>query len=207
MRGKLISFEGCEGSGKSTKLRMLEGYLQEHNIPYLYTREPGGNPISERIRSVILNPENTGMTPACEALLYAAARVQLLHDVIEPALAQGKLVVCDRYVDSSLAYQGEARGLGQDFVRSINAYAFENYLPDCTVFLDIAPEQAFARKHGADENDRMEREGLAFHNKVYQGYLKIAQSEPDRFIRVDAVGDKQQTFLRVLNVLQAHGIL
>ena len=207
MRGKLISFEGCEGSGKSTKLRMLEGYLQERNIPYLYTREPGGNPISERIRSVILNPENTGMTPACEALLYAAARVQLLHDVIEPALAQGKLVVCDRYVDSSLAYQGEARGLGQEFVRSVNAYAFENYLPDCTVFLDITPEQAFARKHGADENDRMEREGLAFHNKVYQGYLKIAQSEPDRFIRVDAVGDKQQTFLRVLNALQAHGIL
>ncbi|MBO5782567.1 MAG: dTMP kinase, partial [Clostridia bacterium] len=93
------------------------------------------------------------------------------------------------------------------FVRSVNAYAFENYLPDCTVFLDITPEQAFARKHGADENDRMEREGLAFHNKVYQGYLKIAQSEPGRFIRVDAVGDKQQTFLRVLNALQAHGIL
>ena len=207
MRGKLISFEGCEGSGKSTKLRMLEGYLQEKNIPYLYTREPGGNPISERIRSVILNPENTGMTPACEALLYAAARVQLLHDVIEPALAEGKLVVCDRYVDSSLAYQGEARGLGQAFVRSINAYAFENYLPDCTVFLDITPEQAFARKHGADENDRMEQEGLVFHNKVYQGYLKIAQSEPGRFIRVDAVGDKQQTFLRVLNALQEHGIL
>ena len=207
MRGKLISFEGCEGSGKSTKLKMLEGYLQEKNIPYLYTREPGGNAVSERIRSVILDPENTDMTPECEALLYAAARVQLLRRVIEPALAQGKLVVCDRYVDSSLAYQGEARGLGQEFVRKINSYAFENYLPDCTVFLDISPEKAFERKHGADENDRIEQAGLAFHNKVYEGYLKIAKEEPNRFIRINAVGTKQETFERVLKVLQDKGIL
>ncbi len=207
MRGKLISFEGCEGSGKSTKLRMLEGYLQEKNIPYLYTREPGGNPVSERIRAVILDKENAAMTPECEALLYAAARVQLLHDVIEPALAQGKLVVCDRYIDSSLAYQGEARGLGQDFVREINSYAFEKYLPDCTVFLDIPPAAAFERKHGADENDRMEQAGLAFHQKVYEGYLKIAEREPNRFIRVDAIGSKQETFERVMKVLQEKGIL
>ncbi|MBQ9081589.1 MAG: dTMP kinase [Clostridia bacterium] len=207
MRGKLISFEGCEGSGKSTKLKMLEGYLQEKNIPYLYTREPGGNAVSERIRSVILDPENTDMTPECEALLYAAARVQLLRRVIEPARAQGKLVVCDRYVDSSLAYQGEARGLGQEFVRKINSYAFENYLPDCTVFLDISPEKAFERKHGADENDRIEQAGLAFHNKVYEGYLKIAKEEPNRFIRINAVGTKQETFERVLKVLQDKGIL
>ncbi len=207
MRGKLISFEGCEGSGKTTKLKMLKGYLEEKGIPYLYTREPGGNPVSENIRAVILDPENAAMTAECEALLYAAARVQLLHDVIEPALAAGKLVVCDRYVDSSLAYQGEARGLGQDFVRKINSYAFEKYLPDCTVFLDISPERAFARKHGADENDRMEREGLAFHNKVYAGYLQIAAQEPERFVRVDASGTKQETFDRVLDLLRSRGIL
>lgn len=207
MRGKLISFEGCEGAGKTTKLRMLKEYLEEKGIPYLYTREPGGNPVSENIRAVILSPENAAMTPECEALLYAAARVQLLHDVIEPALAAGKLVVCDRYVDSSLAYQGEARGLGQDFVRKINSYAFEKYLPDCTVFLDIPPERAFDRKHGADKNDRMEREGLAFHNKVYAGYLKIAAQEPERFVRVDASGTKQETFEKVLSLLQSRGIL
>ncbi len=207
MRGKLISFEGCEGSGKTTKLRMLKEFLEARGIPYLYTREPGGNPVSENIRAVILSPENAAMTPECEALLYAAARVQLLHDVIEPALAAGKLVVCDRYIDSSLAYQGEARGLGQDFVRRINSYAFERYLPDCTVFLDIPPARAFERKHGADRNDRMEREGLAFHNKVYAGYLKIAAQEPERFVRIDASGTKQETFEKVLSLLQSRGIL
>lgn len=206
MRGKLISFEGCEGSGKSTKLKMLKALLDERGIDYLFTREPGGNPISERIRTVILDVQNGGMTAECEALLYAAARVQLLHDVIEPALSQGKLVVCDRYIDSSLAYQGEARGLGQAFVRKINAYAIENYLPDCTIFLDISPARAFERKHGADEHDRIEQAGAAFHEKVYQGYLKIAAAEPDRFLRVDADGTKQETFERVLAALRSKGI-
>lgn len=206
MRGKLISFEGCEGSGKSTKLKMLKALLDERGIDYLFTREPGGNPISERIRAVILDVQNEGMTAECEALLYAAARVQLLRDVIEPALSQGKLVVCDRYIDSSLAYQGEARGLGQDFVRKINAYAIENYLPDCTIFLDISPARAFERKHGADEHDRIEQAGAAFHEKVYQGYLKIAETEPERFLRVDADGTKQETFERVLAALRSKGI-
>ena len=206
MRGKLISFEGCEGSGKSTKLKMLKALLDERGIDYLFTREPGGNPISERIRTVILDVQNGGMTAECEALLYAAARVQLLHDVIEPALSQGKLVVCDRYIDSSLAYQGEARGLGQAFVRKINAYAIENYLPDCTIFLDISPARAFERKHGADEHDRIEQAGAAFHEKVYQGYLKIAAAEPERFLRVDADGTKQETFERVLAALRSKGI-
>lgn len=206
MRGKLISFEGCEGSGKSTKLKMLKALLDERGIDYLFTREPGGNPISERIRTVILDVQNGGMTAECEALLYAAARVQLLHDVIEPALSQGKLVVCDRYIDSSLAYQGEARGLGQAFVRKINAYAIENYLPDCTIFLDISPARAFERKHGADEHDRIEQAGAAFHKKVYQGYLKIAAAEPERFLRVDADGTKQETFERVLAALRSKGI-
>ena len=207
MRGKLISFEGCEGSGKSTKLKMLEQYLQERSVDYMMTREPGGNPISEKIRALILDKANDQMTAECEALLYAAARAQLLKDKIEPALAAGKLVVCDRYIDSSLAYQGEARGLGQEFVRKVNAFAFENYLPDCTIFLDITPEAAFERKHGADEDDRMEQEGIAFHKKVYEGYKKIALTEPDRFIAVDAVGEKDETFLRVLKVLQEKGIV
>lgn len=207
MRGKLISFEGCEGSGKSTKLRALEALLQAQGRDFLLTREPGGNPVSEKIRALILDRTNEGMTAECEALLYAAARAQLLRDVIEPALAAGKLVICDRYIDSSLAYQGEARGLGQEFVRKINAFAFENYLPDCTVFLDIPPEAAFARKHGKDKDDRIEQEGMAFHRKVYEGYKKIEQEEPDRFTAVDASGSKEETFALVLNVLKAKGIL
>lgn len=207
MRGKFITFEGCEGSGKSTKLKMLENELKTRGVSYLYTREPGGTPVSEQIRKVILDPENEEMTPACEALLYAAARVQLLHDVIGPALADGKLVVCDRYIDSSLAYQGEARGLGQEFIRQINAYAIENFLPDCTIFLDFPPERSFTRKHGADKNDRIEKESLEFHQRVYRGYLKIAETEPDRFFRVDASGTKQETFDKVMELLKRKKIL
>ena len=207
MRGKLISFEGCEGAGKSNKLKLLGEYLEKAGVECLFTREPGGNPISERIRGVILDRENDGMTAECEALLYAAARVQLLHDVIEPALAAGKLVVCDRYVDSSLAYQGEARGLGQDFVRKINAYALENYPTDCTIFLDIPPAEGFLRKHGADKDDRIEQAGMEFHERVYAGYKKIAQAEPQRFIAVDAHGEKEEVFARVLNVLKQKGIV
>lgn len=207
MKGKLISFEGCEGSGKSTKLKALEKYLTEQGIDFLMTREPGGNPISEKIRALILDTENAQMTWECEALLYAASRAQLLKDKIAPALVAGKLVICDRYVDSSLAYQGEARGLGQDFVRKINSFALENFPAECTIFLDISPEQAFARKHGADENDRMETQGLDFHQKVYEGYKKIALAEPERFIVVDANGTKDETFARVLTALREKGIL
>lgn len=207
MKGKFITFEGCEGSGKTTKLNALKEYLDKQGVKYLFTREPGGNPISERIREVILDVKNEGMTPVTEALLYAAARVQLLNDRIGPALEEGTLVICDRYVDSSLAYQGEARGLGQDFIRSVNAYALEHYRPDCTIFLDITPEQAFERKNGADENDRMEQAGMAFHKKVYEGYKKIAIAEPDRFIAVDAVGEKDEVFARVLAVLKEKGIV
>lgn len=207
MRGKLISMEGCEGAGKSTVLSALKTYLDEKKRDYIVTREPGGEPVSERIRSLILSRENEGMSGECEALLYAASRAQLLKTVIEPALAAGKLVICDRYVDSSLAYQGEARGLGQDFVRRINAFALENYPTDCTVFLDISPEAAFARKHGADENDRMEQAGLDFHCRVYAGYRRLAETEPDRFFAVDASGSPEETFAQVLAVLRKKDIL
>lgn len=207
MRGKIISFEGCEGSGKTTKLKMLEGYLRERGIEYLFTREPGGTVVSEKIRSLILSPENAAMTAECEALLYAAARVQLLREVIEPALAEGKLVVCDRYVHSSLAYQGEARGLGFGFVRKINAFAFEKYPPACAIFLDVPPEAGFARKHGADENDRMEQAGLAFHNAVYRGYKKIEKEDVD-FVPLDTTHmTKQESFEKTLEILKQRGIL
>ncbi len=201
-RGKFITFEGCDGCGKSTQLKMFSEYLTKEGIPHIFTREPGGGKISEQIREILLNGKNAEMTDECEALLYAAARVQHLSDRVEPALAEGKLVICDRYVDSSLAYQAFARGLGKDFVEKINSFALENYLPDVTVFIDLTPEAAFKRKHGADENDRMELAGMAFHQRVYGGYKTLAAENPDRFVCVDGNKTPTEIFADVLQILK-----
>ncbi len=206
-RGKFITFEGCDGCGKSTQLKMFSDYLTRENIPHIFTREPGGGKISEQIREILLNGKNMEMTDECEALLYAAARVQHLADRVEPALKEGKLVICDRYVDSSLAYQAYARGLGVDFVGKINAFALENYLPDVTVFIDLTPEAAFKRKHGADENDRMELAGMAFHQKVYAGYKEIAKREPERVVCVDGNKTPDEIFADILRVLKEKNCL
>ena len=173
MKGKFITFEGCEGSGKSTQLRLLSQYLTERGVDFIMTREPGGSDIAEEIRKIILSGKNTAMCDECEALLYAAARIQHLKEKVAPALKAGKLVICDRYVDSSLAYQGYARGLGVEYVRQINELALKEFTPDLTVFLDISPKAAFERKHGADPDDRMEQLGLEFHEKVYRGYKSL----------------------------------
>jgi len=206
-RGKFITFEGCDGCGKSTQLRLLSEYLVANEIPHIFTREPGGGKISEAIREILLNGKNAEMTDECEALLYAAARAQHLKDRVEPALAQGKLVICDRYVDSSLAYQAYARGLGVKFVEKINAFALEKYRPDVTIFIDLTPEEAFARKHGADENDRLEQAGMSFHQKVYDGYKRIAEAEPNRVVCVSGRQTPQQVFDDVLHILRVRGIL
>ena len=205
-RGKFITFEGCDGSGKSTQLRLFSEYLTNANIPHIFTREPGGGKISESIREILLNGKNSEMTDECEALLYAAARVQHLHDRVEPALQAGKLVICDRYVDSSFAYQAYARELGMDFISKINAFALENYLPDATVFIDLSPEDAFKRKHGADENDRLEMAGMSFHQRVYEGY-KVLAVENERFISVDGKQTPAQIFEQVLTSLKERGCL
>ena len=207
MRGKFITFEGCDGCGKSTQLKMLSAYLQERGVEHVFTREPGGGKISEAIREILLNGKNAEMTDECEALLYAAARVQHLHDRVEPALQEGKLVICDRYVDSSLAYQAYARGLGETFVESINAFALQNYLPDATVFIDLTPEEAFLRKKGADENDRLEQAGLAFHKRVYEGFDSLAKRYPNRFIRVDGRQTPEEIFADVVKALQERNCL
>ena len=207
MRGKFVTFEGCDGCGKSTQLKMLSTYLTENNIPHIFTREPGGGQISEAIREILLNGKNAEMTDECEALLYAAARVQHLRDRVEPALREGKLVICDRYVDSSLAYQAYARELGRDFIEKINAYALENYLPDLTVFIDLTPEAAFARKHGADENDRMEQAGITFHKRVYEGYDALANEYPQRIARVDGERTPVEIFQSVIALLKEKNCL
>ena len=207
MRGKFITFEGCDGCGKSTQLKMLSEYLTENSVAHVFTREPGGGKISEAIREILLNGKNAEMTDEWEALLYASARMQHLADRVEPALAQGKLVVCDRYVDSSLAYQAYARGLGVDFIGRINAKALEKYPPDVTVFIDLTPEDAFKRKHGADENDRLEQAGMAFHKRVYDGYKALEKAYPERIVAVDGKQTPQQIFAQVLRILKERNCL
>jgi len=199
-RGKFITFEGCDGCGKSTQLKLWSEYLSGAGVPHIFTREPGGGKISEAIREILLNGKNAEMTDECEALLYAAARMQHLADRVEPALQEGKLVVCDRYVDSSLAYQAYARGLGVEFISKINSVALEKYAPDLTVFIDLTPEEAFARKHGADENDRLEQAGLEFHKRVYAGYQAVAKAYPNRVVCVNGRATPQEIFDETLRI-------
>ena len=205
-RGKFITFEGCDGCGKSTQLRMLSTYLTEKNIPHIFTREPGGGKITEAIREILLSGKNMEMTDECEALLYAASRVQHLSDRVEPALQEGKLVICDRYVDSSLAYQAYARGLGVEFISEINGFALKNYRPDVTIFIDLTPEAAFLRKHGADENDRLEQAGMSFHKKVYEGYKELAKTHA-RIVTVNGRQTPDEVFADVLKALKEKGCL
>lgn len=207
MKGKFITFEGCEGVGKSRQLKLLQEYMDKNGIKYYLTREPGGSAVSEKIRNIILDGKNTEMTDECEAMLYAASRVQLLKEIIKPKLDAGELIFCDRFVDSSLAYQGKARGLGYEFIESINAYAIKNFTPDCTIFLNLPPEQAFKRKGGVDKTDRLELSGMDFHNNVYAGYLELAKKYPERIIVIDASGTKEQTHEKIVSALKARGVL
>lgn len=207
MKGKFITFEGCEGVGKSRQIKMLEEYLCAAGKEYILTREPGGTDISEKIRSVILDGANIAMSDECEALLYAAARAQLLKERIAPALEAGKLVICDRYIDSSFAYQGKGRGLGYDFVERINRYAIDNFMPDCTLFLNLSPESAFRRKGGADKDDRLELSGAEFHSRVYAGYVELAQKYPERIVSIDSSGSREQTHGKIISALKERGII
>lgn len=206
VKGKFITFEGCEGSGKSTQIRLLSQYLDKKNIPYITTREPGGSAISEQIRKIILDGRNMEMCGECEALLYAASRIQHIKDTVLPALNEGKLVICDRFIDSSLAYQGEARGLGAEYIASVNERALKECPPDLTVFLDIPPDRAFDRKHGADENDRMEKQGLDFHMRVYGGYKRLMAVTP-RICAVECGGTKFETAENIVALLKEKGII
>ena len=207
MKGTFITFEGCEGAGKSTQIRLLSQYLAEQGKECVVTREPGGSAISEAIRAVILDGKNTAMTDECEALLYAAARAQHLSDTVLPALEAGKTVLCDRYIFSSFAYQGYGRGLDMGFLRAVNSFALQGHMPDITLFLDIQPRSAFERKHGADQNDRIEQAGEAFHARVYQGYLRLAEEYPGQIVRVDCSGTKFETNEKIRALLAGRGLI
>ncbi|MCA1042411.1 dTMP kinase [Bacillus infantis] len=187
-KGIFITAEGPEGAGKTTIINMLASGLADEGYKVMQTREPGGIEIAEQIRAVILDTKNTAMDPRTEALLYAAARRQHLAEKVQPALDEGYIVLCDRFIDSSLAYQGYARGLGIDEVYSINHFAIEGMMPELTLYFDIDPAsglQRIGRNEGREVN-RLDLESLEFHNKVREGYEILIAKFPDRISRIDA---------------------
>ena len=181
-QGRLIAFEGVEGAGKSTQVELLRQALEKAGHRVVTTREPGGTPVGEQVRSILLDPAST-LDARTEALLFAAARAQLVAQVIRPALERAEIVLCDRYLDSSLAYQGAARGLGLEPVAAINGFATEGLLPDLVVLLRVDPAEGLARQRGG--RDRIERQDLEFHQRVAQGFLDLAAADPERFVVID----------------------
>jgi dTMP kinase len=183
-RGVFIAFEGVEGSGKGTQIRLAREYLESEGFEVLVTREPGGTDLGERLRELLLDPKTGGVEPRTEALLFAASRSQHVATMIRPALEEGQVVLCDRYVDSSLAYQGVARGLGEQDVLTLNVWATQGLFPDLVLLFHLEPEVGLARSE--DDPDRIEQEGSEFHAKVADAFLKIAEEHPERFVIVDA---------------------
>jgi dTMP kinase len=191
-----ITFEGGEGAGKSTAIKRIVEKLTSEGYEIVLTREPGGTPIAEEIRNVILDKKNTAMDPRTEALLYAASRRQHLVEKVIPALKEGKLVLCDRFLDSSLAYQGGARGIGIDTVYNMNLFATEGMLPDLTILFDIKPEEGLARiaANSQREVNRLDVEKLTFNNKVRDSFHELAKKFPERFVIVDASKTPDEVF-------------
>ena len=205
MKGTFISFEGPDGAGKSTVLKeILEKIGQEIKPQYIVTREPGGSKIAEKIRKIILDPENKQMADRTEALLYAASRSQLVEEVIKPALEAGKLVLSDRFIDSSLAYQGVGRYLGIDNVYEINKFATDGIMPDLTLFFDLDPEIGLQRikLERPDHEDRLEQEKINFHYKVYNGYQEINQKYANRIAVINANQELDQVVEDAIAVIK-----
>ncbi len=186
--GVFIAFEGGEGAGKSTQVQRLHAWLTEQGITARSTREPGATGIGGTLRSVVLDPANAQLSPRAEALIYAADRAQHVHEVLSPALAAGEVVVTDRYLDSSLAYQGAGRTLELVDVRWISRWATEGLVPDLTVLLDLPPEAGLARARGRAAADRLEGESVEFHERVRATFLQLAGAEPARYLVLDAAG-------------------
>ena len=188
-RGFFLSVEGPDGSGKTTQVDLLEKNLRKFGFSVVRTREPGGSQIGEDIRRILLNPENMEMSDTCEALLYAASRAQHVHQVIRPAVERGELVLCDRFVDSSVAYQGGGRELGVDTIQQINEPAVAEMMPDATVYLAIDHREALMRRLNASEPDRLELQDMEFHERVQKAYERLIKENKKRFLVVDAARD------------------
>lgn len=200
-----VTFEGPEGSGKSTQIRQLAAALEAQKLSVLVTREPGGTTIGNAIRAVLLDPARTEMSPRAETLLFNAARAQIVDQVIRPALAEGTLVLCDRYADSTLAYQGYGHGQPLEPLRQLAAYATAGLMPDLTIYLDIDVQEGLKRKQagGAEEWNRMEEKALAFHQAVRAGYLQLAAAEPQRWLVVDAAQSIEAVHAEIFSRVQA----
>lgn len=200
--GKFISFEGGEGSGKSTQLSLLKEAYHKAGIEFISTREPGGSVGAERIRSLLVSGEIDSFDPLSETILFNAARADHINLVIKPSLAEGKLVICDRFLDSTVVYQGIGKGLGVEYVKNIHRIFFGNFMPDLTIILDISPEEGLARAGGRnhDEN-RFERLDIEFHRKIRGGFLDIAKAEPERCAVLDATQEASILHLQIVKVI------
>jgi dTMP kinase len=200
LKGLFITFEGLDGSGKSTQMELLAAALRDRGYVVLVTREPGGTALGESVRDLLLDPRHRGMSARAEALLYAAARAQLVEQVIKPALEDGQVVLCDRYLDSSLAYQGYGRGLGTDDIIGLNAWGTDCLFPDLTVFLDL--DDSIRSSRLAAVPDRLEAEDEAFHQRVAEGYRMLLTLHRHRIRRVDAQGTELEVQARVRAVIE-----
>ena len=202
MSGKFITLEGPDGSGKSTIIRMIGEYLKKENIDFIETREPGGTDIGEDIRDIILDNKNTSMSYETEALLYAASRGQHVHEKISPALKEDKVVLCDRFILSSLAYQGVGRGLGIEEVKKINDFALKGVYPDLILFFHIDPKVTLERKLGNIDTDRLENLGSDFHQKVYKGYMELLKMYPKNIVMIDASRSIQEVLKQSIEAIE-----
>lgn len=202
-KGMFITFEGGDGAGKSTVINKVYEELVKKNLSCMITREPGGIDIAEQIREVILNVKNTKMDARTEALLYAAARRQHLSEKVIPALEEGKIVLCDRFLHSSLAYQGYARGLGIEEVYEINKFAIDSYMPDLVILFDIEPKLGLERinKNKGREINRLDKENMDFHDKVREGYSILMEKYNHNIVKVDASGAVDEVYLEVSKII------
>ena len=206
MMGLFITLEGVEGCGKTTQITRLAEYLRSRGREVVCTREPGGTPVAEKIRALLLDPEHKEMSPTAELLLYEAARAQLVHEVIAPALAAGKVVLCDRFYDSTTCYQAFADGLDRQMVRDANNLAVAGTHPALTLVYHITPEQAALRMADRGAADRMEAKGMAFQERVYQGFCAIAAEEPNRVKLIDATATVEEVFEKTVEQIRAYGL-
>lgn len=206
MNAQFISLEGGEGAGKSSAIQCIEAWLTEHEIPYILTREPGGTPMAEEIRELVLSARDEQVAPNTELLLVFASRVQHLNEKIQPALAQGKWVISDRFVDSSYVYQGVARGINESVIDNLVDTFLKNQLPNKTLLFDVPVELGLQRVQSRGESNRLDGESLAFHQKVRDGFLHRASQDPERFVVVDAsqaIASVEAQIVAQLNALLA----
>ena len=207
MRGYFITFEGIEGAGKSTQSVMLHNYLIEKNKKVILTKEPGGTETGKKIRQILLSHSDEIFPPLAELFLYEADRNFHIHNLIKPKIDQGYTVICDRFTDSTLAYQGYARGLDIDFVKEINSIASEGIKPDITFLIDIPVEEGLKRIQIIREKDRMEKEEIDFHKKLREGFLKIAEEERDRIVVLNGLEPPEKIFRQVIEILKNRNII